>query len=145
METPARARRDLENQGKDDGEPDEGNPKDGTLDHDTFTLMMRNEPKSQAWFLALSTYFVQSTLVILIIVGEEFFNERSEGSFGGASTTTFGIPIVIKPEIYVGQALTLILAVFHQEDIVNAIRHLTVLWNPTAFPRKKTISYGLIL
>jgi len=48
----------------------EKNPIDGTLDHDAFTVMMRNEPKSQTWFLALSAYFVQITLVTLIWVGK---------------------------------------------------------------------------
>ena len=86
----------------------------GFLDHDTYTLMMLAETfMSRDWFLGFFTFAFQTLIAVQTV------SNQLQTSFGD---TALGIPVHAEVSVRVVQLLAIIVAVYIQEDVLNAIR-----------------------
>lgn len=86
----------------------------GYLDHDTYTLMMLAETfMSRDWFLGFFTFAFQTLIAVQTV------SNQLQTSFGD---TALGIPVHAEVSVRVVQLLAIIVAVYIQEDVLNAIR-----------------------
>lgn len=86
----------------------------GHLDHDTYSLMMLAETfMSRDWFLGFFTFAFQTLIAVQTV------SNQLQTSFGD---TALGIPVHVEVPVRVVQLLAIIVAVYIQEDVLNAIR-----------------------
>ena len=81
-----------------------------SLPDDTFTLMMVSGPCIASWVVGISCFSVQITLCSLIMLGFE-----NDGNF-------FDVPWRQDVKNYVGQFLSLFIAVLTQNDVLSSIQ-----------------------